>query len=173
MSPSLIPRLLTGLAMSTLAAAAITCPEEDIVATQCAAPKDCLYPNPNDCRSFIACDVNADGKTGRPTVLDCPSGLEWNDDQKECDWPADSTCGAVVQETLDTAKEALPPADGEVDSSFDCDGAKEEQGCESEVECIYANPKEEGSYVQCTSGTAYVVKCESGLSYSDAIKACV
>lgn len=78
-----------------------------------------------------------------------------------------------MQETLDTAKEALPPADGEVDSLFYCDGAKEEQGCESEVECIYANPKEEGSYVQCTSGTAYVVKCESGLSYSDAIKACV
>lgn len=172
MSPSFLPRLLTGLAMTTLAAAAITCPEEDIVATQCAGPKDCLYQNPNDCSSFIACEVNPDGKTGQPSVLPCPSGLEWNDNEKICDWPANSTCKNVVQVTVDTAKEALPPANGEKEEGFDCEGAKKEKGCESEIECIYANPKSDNSYVQCTSGTAYVVKCESGLSYSDAIKAC-
>ena len=78
-----------------------------------------------------------------------------------------------MQETLNTAEEALPPANGEKEEGVDCVEAKEKQGCESELECIYANPKDEGSHIRCTSGTAYVVKCESGLSYSDAIKACV
>jgi len=68
------------------------CPEEDIAATQCMGPKDCLYPNPNSCTTFIHCEVNADGKTGRPTIKDCPSGLQWNDNKKECDWPQSSTC---------------------------------------------------------------------------------
>ena len=68
------------------------CPTEDMIKTQCLGPKDCLYPNPDNCTSFIHCEVNDDNKTGRPTIKDCPDGLQWNDYMIECDGPENSTC---------------------------------------------------------------------------------
>ena len=82
------------------------CPEDDIAATGCKGPKDCLYPNPDSCESFIHCEVNADGVTGRPTIQDCPSGLQWNDNTKECDYPEQSTCNSTSTEQPST-----PPAE--------------------------------------------------------------
>jgi hypothetical protein len=67
------------------------CPEEDIANTGCKGPKDCLYPNPENCVTFIQCVPQPDG-SGKPQVMPCPAGLEWNDIKKECDWPKDSTC---------------------------------------------------------------------------------
>ncbi|OKO92751.1 Race-specific elicitor A4 [Penicillium subrubescens] len=57
-------------------AAAFHCPEEDIINTQCLGPKDCLYPNPDNCGTFIQCTVNPDGITGTPVVMPCPAGLK-------------------------------------------------------------------------------------------------
>lgn len=68
------------------------CPERDIQLTSCLGPKDCLYPDPASCNSFIQCTVNADNITGNPTVKSCPAGLEWNDNEKICDWSDSSTC---------------------------------------------------------------------------------
>jgi hypothetical protein len=50
-----------------------------------------LYPNPDNCNSFIQCVPQPDG-SGKPQVMPCPDGLEWNNNKKECDWPQDSTC---------------------------------------------------------------------------------
>ena len=68
------------------------CPEDDIAATGCKGPKDCLYPDPDSCEKFIRCELNADGVTGRPVERDCPTGLQWNDNKKECGDPEESTC---------------------------------------------------------------------------------
>lgn len=69
------------------------CSEEEIAETGCKGPKDCLYPNPDNCNSFIQCTVNSDGETGTPVVMPCPDDLEWNDIDKLCDWPdAPGTC---------------------------------------------------------------------------------
>jgi Chitin binding Peritrophin-A domain len=65
------------------------CPPEDIIRTKCLGPKDCLYPHPNDCGSFIQCTVNPGGVTGTPVVMPCPAGLQWNDDEKICDQTGD------------------------------------------------------------------------------------
>ncbi|KAJ6585823.1 hypothetical protein B0H19DRAFT_849130, partial [Mycena capillaripes] len=67
------------------------CSREDIARTLCMGPKDCLYANPESCTNFIQCTVNPDG-TGTPIVMPCPSGLEWNDNEKICDWPSSKTC---------------------------------------------------------------------------------
>ena len=68
-------------------AADFVCPTKDIKNTQCKGPKDCLYPNPDNNSTFIQCTVNADGVTGTPVVIPCPSGLEWNNNKKQCDYP--------------------------------------------------------------------------------------
>lgn len=72
--------------------AAFACPPEDIIRTKCLGPKDCLYPNPDDCDSFIQCTVNPGGVTGTPVVMPCPAGLHWNDRGKICDYPANADC---------------------------------------------------------------------------------
>ncbi|CAG2113602.1 unnamed protein product, partial [Medioppia subpectinata] len=54
--------------------AEFVCPVEDIVRTRCLGETDCVYPKAGNCRQFIACEVNPDGRTGRPTVKDCVPG---------------------------------------------------------------------------------------------------
>jgi hypothetical protein len=73
------------------------CPPEDISATGCMGPKDCLYANPESCNTFIKCTVNSDGTTGTPIIMDCPAGLEWNDEDKVCEYPFASTCNSGSQ----------------------------------------------------------------------------
>jgi hypothetical protein len=63
------------------------CPEDEIAATQCSGPKDCLYSNPEDCSTYIKCEVNADGRTATAFIKECPAGLKWNDSIRECDLP--------------------------------------------------------------------------------------
>jgi len=63
------------------------CPAEDI-ARGCKGPKDCLYTNPASCDSFIQCTA-----AGLAYAMSCPLGLQWNDNEKICDWPPQSTCG--------------------------------------------------------------------------------
>ncbi|MEH1835806.1 MAG: carbohydrate-binding module family 14 protein [Nostoc sp.] len=86
--------LLSGVKIDKVQAQSIEslCPTEDITNTQCQGPKDCLYPNPKNCNTYIQCTVNNDGMTGTPVVMPCPGGLQWNDNQKICDWPNSSTC---------------------------------------------------------------------------------
>ncbi|KXT07835.1 Avr4 [Pseudocercospora musae] len=73
---------------------AFVCPSVDIQTTKCMGPKDCLYPNPKTCNGYIQCSP-ADGSysTGIVHEMPCPSGLLWNDNQKWCDWPENTTCG--------------------------------------------------------------------------------
>ncbi|EME82543.1 carbohydrate-binding module family 14 protein [Pseudocercospora fijiensis CIRAD86] len=75
-------------------APAFVCPSADITATKCLGPKDCLYPNPKTCNGYIQCSpADASYTTGIVHEMPCPSGLQWNDNQKWCDWPENSTCG--------------------------------------------------------------------------------
>jgi hypothetical protein len=78
-----------------LASSGFVCPTEDIVNTKCLGPKDCLYQNDSDCNSFIQCTVNADGVTGTPVPMPCAPAnppLQWNDNEKVCDYPPSPTC---------------------------------------------------------------------------------
>ena len=52
----------------------------------CSGPKSCLYKNP-DCSKFFHCN---DG--GQAFIMDCPIGLQWNDEQKICDNPENANC---------------------------------------------------------------------------------
>ncbi|XP_054153519.1 salivary glue protein Sgs-3-like [Oppia nitens] len=64
------------------------CPQEDIDRTGCRGPKDCLYPNPADCHSFIQCN-----DAGLAYEMPCaPIDLVYNDTIKECDWESNTPC---------------------------------------------------------------------------------
>ncbi|KAE8361343.1 hypothetical protein BDV27DRAFT_160806 [Aspergillus caelatus] len=110
------------------AASVFKCPKSDIRATKCIGPKDCLYANSHNCDTFIQCIVNADETTGTPVVMPCPSGLQWNDKEKECDWPANAACGGEIEILEDEAQEAIPPSDGSINPSFSCSDAQASQG---------------------------------------------
>jgi len=84
---------LTGLAISLPSAspsvlhprAAFRCPIRDVLQTKCLGPKDCLYPNPDDCASYIRCELDEGERSATPHVEHCPLGTKWNDRKKECD----------------------------------------------------------------------------------------
>ena len=142
---------------------AFECPKEDIAATGCVGPKDCLYPDPDSCQKFIQCEVNSDGVTGTPVERDCPHGLQWNDNKKECDYPEDSTC-----------------PESAIDSAFVC--PKENiaaTGCPGPKDCLYAYPGSCNKFIQCIvnkdgmTATPKIVTCPSNLVWNDNTKECV
>jgi hypothetical protein len=73
-------------------------PEEIIAATQCSGPKDCLYSNPENCSTYIRCEVNVDGRTSTAYVKECPAGLKWNDSIRECDLLVRNLCSGGFSE---------------------------------------------------------------------------
>jgi hypothetical protein len=84
-------------ALGVMAQNDFVCPPEDIAATGCEGPKDCLYTNPQNCNTFTQCTVNSDGTSGTPIIMPCPAGLEWNDEDKVCSFEFDSTCNSGSQ----------------------------------------------------------------------------
>lgn len=42
--------------------------------------------HPSDCNKYYICEH------GRPLLQSCPSGLHWNKNQKNCDWPINANC---------------------------------------------------------------------------------
>ncbi|CAG2178745.1 unnamed protein product, partial [Oppiella nova] len=148
-----------------------TCPAEDIANTQCMGPKDCLYPHPTNCDQFIHCEVNADGVTGRPTVKDCPPGLEWNDNTKQCDWPSQSTC-VVVSTPVDT-ESSTPKLD------FICPEKDIiETQCMGPKDCLYPHPSACNLFIHCEvnadgrTGRPTVKNCPGILEWNDREKIC-
>lgn len=74
------------------APAPFQCLISDVVITQCRGEKDCVYPNPGSCNTYIQCSVGSDFLPSAPAVKNCPPGQEWNDNDKKCDVPEKSTC---------------------------------------------------------------------------------
>lgn len=68
------------------------CPVADMMNTKCMGPKDCLYPDDNNCAGFIQCQPKDGYQTGIAYRMDCSVGLRWNDNAKWCDYPANATC---------------------------------------------------------------------------------
>ncbi|OBT84842.1 hypothetical protein VE02_07291 [Pseudogymnoascus sp. 03VT05] len=133
------------------------CPLDDIERTGCMGPKDCKYPHPMRCNQFIQCNVNEDERTARPTVHDCPAGLEWNGNAKECGWPENSTCnsvGTTVDKVLKKDSEILPRGDG-VEKRNRYDGfvcPREDflnKSCKRQNGCMYPHPKSCKKYFHC------------------------
>ncbi|KAM3421689.1 hypothetical protein BST61_g2073 [Cercospora zeina] len=70
------------------------CPAADMERTHCMGGKDCLYPLPGNCGGYIQCQPkDTTYQTGIAYEMPCPAGLLWNDNQKWCDYPENSTCG--------------------------------------------------------------------------------
>jgi hypothetical protein len=167
------------------------CPRDDIANTGCMGPKDCLYPNPANCNSFIQCVPQPDG-SGKPVVMPCPAGLEWNDNKKECDYPQDSTCpknstqtpttaattqtpttAATTQTPTTAATTPLPPGGDFVCPRDDIANT----GCMGPKDCLYPNPANCNSFIQCVpqpdgSGKPVVMPCPAGLEWNDNKKEC-
>lgn len=66
--------------------------QPEILTTGCKGPKDCIYPDPDNCSTYIACVPTDEAGNAYAQVMPCPAGLEWNDGKKWCDYPAQSTC---------------------------------------------------------------------------------
>lgn len=52
---------------------------------KCPLP-DGFFSDPVDCTKYYQCANN------HPFHMSCPPGTEWDETQKTCEWPADTTC---------------------------------------------------------------------------------
>ena len=69
-----------------------SCPKKDMKNTKCKNWKDCVYTNKRDCKTYIQCIIGSDKRKGVPIIMKCPGALQWNDDEKICDFKEKSTC---------------------------------------------------------------------------------
>ncbi|OBT44358.1 hypothetical protein VE00_07086 [Pseudogymnoascus sp. WSF 3629] len=144
----LLSLLIVPALFSLSTAQGFQCPIDDIERTLCKGPKDCFYPHPTRCDQFIFCEVNSDGRTGRPTVNDCPPGLEWNNNDKICDFFENSTCPKG-----DGAAKILPRGEGaenKIRAPFECPREDFMSGkCDKQNGCMYPDPKDCRNYFHC------------------------
>lgn len=63
------------------------CPTDEINATGCRGPTDCLYRNPKNCNRFIQCN-----NEGVAYDMPCPAGLHFNEQTRICDCPENANC---------------------------------------------------------------------------------
>lgn len=146
------------------------CPQDEIAATGCRGPKDCLYPNPRNCNHFIQCN-----DASLAYDMPCAANLHFNVKTRECDWPTNANC--VVEEDTMEARAASrgirrdddppivsPPEGGEPRPDFDCVAAQDAHGCIDPLGtfCLYAAPDSCSSYIECVEHVAYEVRCEHG-----------
>ncbi|CAG2113601.1 unnamed protein product [Medioppia subpectinata] len=152
------------------------CPRYDILRTQCERQRDCLYAHPTNCNEYIECEVNHDHRTGRPSVRHCPSGLEWNDNDKRCDAIERSTCplrhtkdrDVVRYDPDDSSAGDDPPIPG-----YKCPPEDLRKGCDEPTSCVYQNDKDCATYIRCTTGGyAYLRPCSPGLLWNNIKKVC-
>lgn len=161
------------------------CPVEDIIRTKCQRPRDCLYPNPGSCNTYIQCTVNPGGRTGTPVIMPCRKGSEWNDNIKLCDKPERSTCSALEGvETVVKGKvdNVVQPAENKIRDAgaFTCpldDIAR--TGCTGAKDCLYPDPRDYSSYIQCVVNGAdgrtskpTLKRCAAGLKWNNNTKEC-
>jgi hypothetical protein len=154
------------------------CPEKDIE-KGCKGPKDCHYSHPSNCSSFVHCD-----SYGNAYRMPCPSDLEWNDEDKECVDPKKSTCQSnrvlTTNEPMTTLKpkpstspQLVTPAEG-----FTCSKASiAATGCKGEGNCLYPNPEDCTTFIQCvpqSDGTLkpLVMESFSRLLWNSQVKIC-
>ncbi|MEV4240506.1 carbohydrate-binding module family 14 protein [Nocardia sp. NPDC050408] len=90
--------LLLGSTLTLVAASSALAEDTvlDIAAFNCPEP-DGLFPYPGDVTKYVECSNNV------ATVHTCPTGLNWNQNGKYCDWPADAGAVAGRYQSRDSA----------------------------------------------------------------------
>ncbi|ELR06760.1 hypothetical protein VC83_04226 [Pseudogymnoascus destructans] len=166
------------------------CPRKDFISNKCKEQNGCMYPDPKNCRNYIHCDWHADGKTTTVTQKSCPKSangpLEWNDKEKRCVGPKNSTCRAksgvntMIDGVLNEASGILPREDA---APFKCPISDiVVTQCRGAKDCLYPNPGSCNSYIQCSvgsnllsgapTGAPTVKNCLPGHEWNDKEKKC-
>ncbi|XP_071440536.1 chondroitin proteoglycan 2-like [Hetaerina americana] len=134
-------------------------------------------PNPKDCSTFYKCD------RGIPVLIQCPKGLNYNNELRVCDYPWNANC--------------VPWDGGDGDSSSGEDSGSNESGSnsdsnassgevddcpsESDLKCpsdlpsdmfLLPNPKDCLTYYACDHGILTLMRCPEGLHYNRELKVC-
>ncbi|XP_034392850.1 chondroitin proteoglycan 2-like [Cyclopterus lumpus] len=102
----------------------------------CHGRADGNYANPVDQHSFYQCVA------GYTFVQPCPAGLVYAPYKNACDYPAQTTVSP---------------------NGNDCHGRPDGQ---------YTNPHDQHSFLSCSGGITYILKCPSNLVYVESINAC-
>ncbi|GFS71683.1 papilin [Nephila pilipes] len=162
---------------------------------------DGLFPNPENCSTFIQCSNTI------KHIMPCPKGLHYNEKKKQCD----EECKAYCDKTLCLEDVCfLPEVVGNCEALIpryffnkrtgQCEkfkyggcggnrnnfGTKEEceKNCsthssektEPEFKCLadglYPNPKSCSSFIQCSNGIKNIMPCPENLHYNEEKKVC-
>nr|UEP18203.1 antimicrobial protein CBD2-DrsB1 [synthetic construct] len=140
--------------------------------TKCMGPKDCLYPNPDSCTTYIQCVPLDEVGNAKPVVKPCPKGLQWNDNvgKKWCDYPNLSTCPVTTTRAPTTTTKSAPTVTTTTRAPTTTTPATK---CMGPKDCLYPNPDSCTTYIQCVpldevgNAKPVVKPCPKGLQWND------
>ncbi|KAF3693505.1 Chitotriosidase-1 [Channa argus] len=107
------------------------------------------YANVNNPNSYYTCSG------GLTYVRSCPSGLIFRQSCNCCDWPT------TPSPTTTTKAPTKTTSAGPID-----------QFCKGRLDGDYANPKNPSTFYSCSNGFTYLMKCQTGLVFSQSCDCC-
>lgn len=123
-------------------------------------PGDKFYVNVADCGTFFNC------QTGKPFLVSCLSGLQFNEKIQVCDWPSMETCKPdlspiSIQPKLAPISPSSLPSPSPSYSGFKCPGPM-----------LYANLANCGTYFNCQTKSSVLVSCPIGMQFNERLQVC-
>lgn len=134
--------------------------------------RDVLLPNPEDCGSYLQCVHE------KPMVRPCPEGLHWSIENNRCEWPNIAKCenggsgGSGSGEGGEGGEGGSGGSGegGEGGLSQDClmGWISPDECCKGvpyNVDVLFKNPEDCGTYYQCVHEKPMVRPCPAGLHW--------
>ncbi|XP_047111950.1 chondroitin proteoglycan 2-like [Schistocerca piceifrons] len=117
------------------------------------------FPNPEDCSSFYKC-----GLDGKPVLIPCPAGLEWNDEADACDYPESAGCSVSSGGSVSGGKPAGNSNTPPPECPFPADPVNVVQ---------FPNPDNCSTFYKCSlEGEPVLIACPEGLEYNAEAQVC-
>ncbi|XP_049807850.1 uncharacterized protein LOC126251462 isoform X2 [Schistocerca nitens] len=117
------------------------------------------FPNPEDCSSFYKC-----GLDGKPVLIPCPAGLEWNDEADACDYPESAGCSVSSGGSGSGGKPAGNSNTPPPECPFPADPVNVVQ---------FPNPDNCSTFYKCSlEGEPVLIACPEGLEYNAEAQVC-
>ncbi|KAK2849586.1 hypothetical protein Q5P01_009420 [Channa striata] len=115
------------------------------------------YANPKNPSTFYSCS------NGLTYLMNCPSGLVFNQGFDRCDWPTPPSptgCNSTPKTTITTTPTPTTPS------------TTVDEFCKGKCNGDYANPKNAYTFYTCSNGLSYLRDCPSGLVFNQGSDRC-
>lgn len=124
---------------------------------------DIMFPHDSDCSKFFKCSH------GEVYEMDCPTGLYFNQNKNQCDWPGNVNCTSGTPGEGGDSKEESSSSENETSNETDtCPSFGEDP----ERDVLLPHESDCSKFYKCSHGQKHEVSCADDLYFNPSKKVC-